>query len=269
MKILAAVGLWALFILLVLGSVVLYIKANAERQEADKIYKDELKQEKQTSNLIWKYRQAKALAGLSGATYFCAYLVAGNLLNLFWLTVLFVVMFLAVLCVADVLDKKSGIYVETGTTNSVAYLGYFCAALQKLGALDNPWGVVPAYAQIVKKNTVEILEESQSPDWFLLTVTAFVLFLTGVSILVFLSTALMYASGVRGDAGYFSAREAIEKWHRTHLNKIMHRDDFVKVSAVLDKKAARNAKVKKNPSDFWSWILSRSIFLPERSIYQS
>lgn len=260
MKILAVVGLWALFILLLLGSVVLYIKANTERQEADKIYEDELKQEKQTSNLTWKYRQAKALAGLSGATYFCAYLVACNLLNLFWLTVLFIVMFLAVLCVTDVLDKKSGIDVETGTINSVAYLGYLYSLLGSLDALDNPIQLGPTYAHLTNETVIHFFSRSETPQWFLWIVTTFVLFLTVVLTLVFFSTALLHLCGAREHAGYLTARDAIHKWHRTHLNKIMHRDDFVKVSAALDTKAARNAKVRKILRTFGAGSLAGTYF---------
>lgn len=266
MEVLTAVGLWILLVFLLLGSLLLYIKANTEKRGADKIYSLELKQEKQTSSLTWRYRWVKALAGVSGMAYFCSYLLAGNLLNLFWLTLLFMVMFLAALGAADAFEKKLSIYADTGIINSVAYLGYFCATLQKLGVLDNPWGVMPAYAQIVKKNTEKTLEGSQSSDWFLIVIATLVVFLTSIFTLVLLSTALMYVVGVRDYPGYSSAEEAIHKWHRENLNSIMHRADFERLARLVYKISARKAKARQILQLFGACSLAGNFF-PWRAIF--
>ncbi len=260
MEVVKAVGLWALLIVLLFGAVALYWKANIEKWEADRTYEYEFKQEEQASNLTWKYHWAKALGTLAGVAYFSSYLIAGRLLSLSWLALVFLAFFLFVLVAGDFLKEKSGIYIDTGTINSLGYLGYFCAALKKLGAFESPQDIVPSYAHTVQRVILELSEKNQSPDWFLTIVITLSLFLTGVFTLVFLSTALAHVAGARDYPGYLSAREAIRKWHRKHLNQIMHKDDFGKVSTALDAKNARKAKIRKFLRIFGAGSLAGTYF---------
>lgn len=254
------IGLWALLIILLIASANLYIKAQTVERKADKIYEDELKQEKQETSLVWQYRSVKMISLLSGFIYFISYLVAGNLLTFSKLSIFFCAAFLLTLNLADFLDKKLSIYIETGKINSVAYLGYLYSALSSLGAFDKPMQLVPTYAQLTKENIFHSLSKNEAPEWFAWTVTCFALFLTTVLTLVLLSTALLCVCGAQEHAGYLTVRDAIHKWHRKHLNKIMHGDDFEKISAALDAKVANKAKVRKILRMFGATSLSGTYF---------
>lgn len=254
------IGLWALLIILLIASANLYIKAQTVERKADKIYEDELKQEEQETSLVWQYRSVKMISLLSGVIYFISYLVAGNLLTFSALSIFFCVAFLLTLNLADSLDKKLSIYIETGKINSVAYLGYLYSALSSLGAFDQPMQLVPAYAQLTKENIFHFLSKIEAPEWLAWTVTCFALFLTTVLTLVLLSTALLCVCGAQEYAGYATVSDAIHKWHRKHLNKIMRGDDFEKISAVLDAKVANKAKVRKILRMFGATSLSGIYF---------
>lgn len=260
MEILKLIGLWILFLLLLFGTVAIYIKAQTIERQANKIYKNELKQEEQEINLEWNYCWVKILSFMSAVGYFGSYLVAGRLLTLSTLSFFFGIAFFLTLVVADPLYKKLRIYVETGKINSVAYLGYLYSALSSLGAFDQPMQLVPTYAQLTKENIFHSLSKNEAPEWLAWTVTCFALFLTTVLTLVLLSTALLCVCGAQEHAGYATVSDAIHKWHRKHLNKIMHGDDFEKISAVLGAKVANKAKVRKILRAFGATSLSGTYF---------
>lgn len=260
MEALKLIGLWTLFIIFLIGSVAIYIKAQTVEWQANKIFKNEMKQEEQEINLEWNYRCVKMLSVISAVGYFGSYLVAGRLLALSTLSFFFCIAFFLTLAVADPLYKKLNIYVETGKINSVAYLGYLYSVLSSLGAFDQPMQLVPTYAQLTKENIFHSLSKNEAPEWFAWTITCFALFLTPVLTLVLLSTALLCVCGAQEHAGYLTVRDAIHKWHRKHLNQIMHGDDFEKISASLDAKVANKAKVRKILRVFGATSLSGTYF---------